>query len=285
MPASLVTDFKCVAQSGETVDGRFIKPEWLTEMAETYDPNVYTAKLWIDHMRYSSYGSVRELKVEKDGDVVELYAKISPSRSLLQMNQVWEEYLHFSIEPTEDFAKTGKCYLTGLAMTDKPASLGTDEMRFAQMTGRNFTGRYPGEKVPDLRDQGGDDPQMDHFFSKLASLFRNNKTQTEEQGEESMEKKQFEQLSTGIQTLNAAVTGMAGVLEKFAANPNPDGNEDTPDDSGNDGDDANQFAELQTALDGLGGKFDTVLDRLNKAVPGTQFGDNHQPAEDKKGVL
>ncbi len=287
MPASLVTDFKCVAQSGETVDGRFIKPEWLTEMAETYDPKVYTAKLWIDHMRYSSYGSVRELKAEKAGEVVKLFARISPSRSLLQENQVWEEFLHFSIEPTEDFAKTGKCYLTGLAMTDKPASLGTDEMRFAQMTGRTFTARYPGEKVPDLRDQGGEDQQVNQFVSKLAKLlFRNNKTETEEQGEESMEKEQFTQLSTGIETLNQAVTGMVGVLEKFTADQNPDGgNEDTPDDSGNDGDDTQQFTELQTDLKGLGDKFDSLVDRLNKAVPGTQFGDNHQPADDKTGVL
>ncbi|MCF8114656.1 MAG: GPO family capsid scaffolding protein, partial [Desulfotignum sp.] len=172
MPATLVTDWKRVAQSGPTVDGRNIEPQWLLDMAETYDPNVYTAKLWLDHMRYASYGSVRALKAEKDGDIVRLFARISPSRSLLQMNQVWEEYLHFSIEPTENFAETGKCYLTGLGMTDMPASLGTEEMRFAKVEGRQFTARYPGEQVPDLRDMD-DDNQMDHFGRKLARwLFR-----------------------------------------------------------------------------------------------------------------
>lgn len=290
MPASLVTDYKCIAQSGDTIDGRFIKPEWLTEMAETYDPAVYTAKLWIDHMRYSSYGSVRELKAEKVGDVVKLFAKISPSRSLLQMNQVWEEYLHFSIEPDEDFAKTGRCYLTGLAMTDKPASLGTEEMRFSQTTGRTFTARYPGEKVPDLRDGGDEDQQLEKFTQKLARLiFRTNKTEQETEGEEPMDKEQFEAFKTSLETTQQTVAGVADVLEKFIAAQNPDGGdgEETPPDGQDNGggDNNTDFSALQTGLEGLGEQFKTLIGRLETALPGTQFGDTSQPAEDKDGIL
>lgn len=200
MPSSLVTDWKCVAQSGNTMDGRVIKPEWLTDMAETYDPKVYTAKIWIDHMRYESFGSVQELKSEKINDVGKLYAKICPSRALLQMNQIWEEKLHFSIEPLEDFAKTGKTYLVGLAMTDQPASLGTDEMRFAQITGRTFTHRLPGEPVPDLREPDSD--KDDNFFQRLVKAFQTTKqpNKPDEQGEDSMKKEQFDKLSRDCRT-------------------------------------------------------------------------------------
>lgn len=291
MPATLVTSWKRVAQSGETVDGRFIKSEWLNDMAETYDPKVYTAKLWIDHMRYSSYGSVQALKAEKDGDVVRLFAKISPNRSLLQMNQVWEEYLHFSIEPTEDFAKTGKCYLTGLGMTDSPASLGTDEMRFSKIPGREFTARYPGEVVPDLRDMGDmdDDQQMERFGQKLVRWFSNmHKTETEQENkEEPMDNDQLTQFKDSIETTQQTVAGLAASIEKFISNQNPGDGKDTPGSDQGDGagDNADKFSSLQTGLDDMGKRFDNLIGRLETVVPGTQFGDTSAPAGNQQELL
>ncbi len=292
MPASLVSDFKRIAQSGPTVDGRFIKPEWLTDMAETYDPKVYTAKLWIDHMRYSSYGSVQALKAEKDGDVMRLFAKISPSRSLLQMNQVWEEYLHFSIEPTEDFAKTGKCYLTGLGMTDKPASLGTDEMRFSKIPGREFTARYPGEVVPDLREINMDDQQMERFGEKFFRWFSSmHKTETQQETkEEPMDKDQLKQFKDSIEITQQTVKSLADSVEKFIAGLNPgEGTKGTETETVTDpppaagGDD--KFTELKTCLEGLVQKFGQLEARLGKVVPGTQFTDTTQPAGEKDELL
>ena len=40
-----------VAKAGPTTDGRVIKPEWLTDIADTYDPNLYTARIFIEHIR------------------------------------------------------------------------------------------------------------------------------------------------------------------------------------------------------------------------------------------
>lgn len=288
MPSSLVTDWKCVAQSGHTIDGRIIKPEWLTDMAETYDPAVYTAKLWIDHMRYASYGSVRALKVEKDGDVIRLYARISPSRTLLQMNQVWEEKLHFSIEPQENFAKTGKTYLVGLAMTDMPASLGTEEMRFAQITGRDFSHRLPGEPVPDLRDFS-DDGDVESFFKRLIKVFQTNKQ--DEQGETSMEKEQFDKLSTGIDTLNQAMGTVIDAMKTFTAGPGkdsqntqtPDAGKETTPPSAND-QFTEKFTELTAAITGLKEDFGTIKQRLEAVAKGTEFQETHQPAEDE-GII
>ncbi|MDD9304385.1 MAG: GPO family capsid scaffolding protein [Desulfobacter sp.] len=286
MPASLVTGWKRIAQSGETVDGRFIKADWLTDMAENYDPDVYTAKLWIDHMRYASYGSVRELKAEQDGDLVRLYAKISPTRPLLQMNQVWEEHLHFSIEPTEDFAKTGKCYLTGLGMTDSPASLGTDEMRFSKISGRTFTARYPGEVVPDLREPD-DDKQVESFMRKLAMIF--SKTNKPKKKEEPMDEQQLKEFKEAIAGLQQTMTGVADSINNFVSGQTSDKGDgaDTPDtDTAPPAPAAdNQFAELKTRLDALTGKFDQIIARIEKTPAGTQFSDTTQPADDQDGII
>lgn len=287
MPKSLITDWKRVAKSGHTVDGRIIQPQWLTDMAETYDPEEYTAKLWVDHRRfYGSYGSVKALKAEKDGDAVRLFAKISPSISLLQMNQVWEEKLHFSIEPTEDFAKTGKCYLTGLGMTDEPASLGTDEMRFSRQDGHDFSARYPGEQVPDLRETGStDDDQMESFVKKLAKFFFKLNEPEPEKKEEPMDEKQFKEFKEAMESTQQTVATMADTVEKFVASKKTENSVDdvvpgTDDESASPSDDDTRFSDLSSGLEALGEKFNGLLDRIEKAAPGTQFTDTTNPADD-----
>lgn len=46
------------------------------------------------------------------------------------MNKV-KQKIYTSIEVDPNFAKTGEAYLTGLAVTDSPASLGTEVLKFA----------------------------------------------------------------------------------------------------------------------------------------------------------
>ncbi|VVS92194.1 GPO family capsid scaffolding protein [Desulfoluna spongiiphila] len=294
MPSSLVTDWKCVATSGPTVDGRVLQPQWFTDMAETYNPATYTAKIWIDHMRYAAYGSVRELKAEEVDGVVKLYAKISPSRSLLQMNQVWEEYLHFSIEVTEDFAATGKTYLTGLAMTDSPASLGTDEMRFSKIKGREFTARYAGEEVPDLSKEfmGDEDRFMTTFFKKLAHFFTD-ENHEEETGDDPMNKEQFEAVKGTLEATQQTVDAMAGnmqtFMETFKTPPAGDGKgeggeggekEETPAPAGE-----AQYTELKASVDTMVKAFNTMTERMEQRVPGTHFRENPNPSGEHDELL
>lgn len=294
MPSSLVTDWKCVATSGPTVDGRVLQPQWFIDMAETYNPGTYTAKIWIDHMRYASYGSVRELKAEEVDGVVKLYAKISPSRSLLQMNQVWEEYLHFSIEVTEDFAKTGKTYLTGLAMTDQPASLGTDEMRFTKVKGRDFTARYAGEVVPDLSKDFTDEEDRftKTFFKKLSHFFKDE--HHDETGDDPMNSEQFEAVKGTLEATQQAVEGLAGNMQTFMETfktPPAKGGEgegegeegaggETPAPEGGD-----QFAEIKKSVDTMAEAFTTMASRMEQAVPGTRFRENPNPAGEHDELL
>ncbi|VFQ42400.1 GPO family capsid scaffolding protein [Desulfoluna butyratoxydans] len=298
MPSSLVTDWKCVATSGPTVDGRVLQPQWFTDMAETYSPATYTAKIWIDHMRGGSYGSVRELKTEEVDGVLKLYAKISPNRSLLQMNQVWEEYLHFSIEVTEDFAGTGKTYLTGLAMTDSPASLGTDEMRFNKMKGREFTARYAGEEVPDLSKEfmGDEDRFMTTFFRKLAHFFTD-ENHDEETGDDPMNTEQFEAVKDTLEATQQAVEGLAGHMQTFMETfkTTPAGDEKGAGGEGEGGGSEGsetpapageaQYTELKTSVDTMVKAFNTMTERMEQRAPGTRFRENPNPAGEHDELL
>ncbi|MEG2433919.1 MAG: GPO family capsid scaffolding protein, partial [Acinetobacter sp.] len=80
------------------------------------------------------YGDVLALKTEKvtiDGEEKDaLFAQIEPTESLIALNKK-KQKVYTSIEVDENFAKTGSAYLIGLAVTDSPASLGTEMLQFA----------------------------------------------------------------------------------------------------------------------------------------------------------
>ncbi|CAK1707797.1 GPO family capsid scaffolding protein [Vibrio crassostreae] len=117
----------CILQAGATIDGRVIEQKIIDEIAETYNPEVYTARINADHYPWSSkYGSV--LSVEKKED--KLFAVLKPNSMLLRMAEQGQ-LLHTSCEFYEKFADTGKAYLTGLALTDEPASLGTTQIQLS----------------------------------------------------------------------------------------------------------------------------------------------------------
>lgn len=141
MPRSLVSFWKRVATSGPTVDGREILPQELRDIADTYKTATYTAVIWCDHERwYGSHGTVFAVRlVEEAEDLapgqVALEAQLKPNDKLLWLNDQGEK-LFTSIEITPNFANTGKAYLTGLAVTDEPASLGTQELYFSKKTSK-----------------------------------------------------------------------------------------------------------------------------------------------------
>jgi len=130
-----------IAVAGDTTDGREIQADWIIQMAESYDPNTYGARINIEHIRgilpdsiFGAYGDVLALKTEKvtiNGEEKDaLFAQIEPTESLLAINKKRQK-VYSSIEVDENFAKTGKAYLIGMAVTDSPASLGTEMLQFA----------------------------------------------------------------------------------------------------------------------------------------------------------
>ncbi len=145
MPRSLVSYWKRVALSGLTVDGREILPQELRDIAETYNTSVYTATVWLEHDRdFGSYGTVFNVRLDETSPdlqqgQVALEAQIKPNDKLLELNDRGEK-LFSSIEIRPNFAGSGKAYLGGLAVTDEPASLGTQEWYFSS------TARHPAKR-------------------------------------------------------------------------------------------------------------------------------------------
>jgi len=135
-----------VAVEGDTVDGRTIERGWIEDMAASYNPATYGARVWLEHIRgtlpdgpFKAYGDVVALKAEEveiDGKrKLALLAQIEPTGELRAMVNTLKQKIYTSIEVATQFAGTGKAYLMGLAVTDTPASLGTERLA--------FTARHP----------------------------------------------------------------------------------------------------------------------------------------------
>ena len=127
-----------VATEGQTTDGRSISRIWLEQIAETYNRETYGARIWMEHIRgvvpegpFKAYGDVLAVRTQENGaGKLELQAQLDPTPELVAMTKARQK-IYTSIEIQEDFAKTGKCGLVGLAVTDSPASLGTTILEFA----------------------------------------------------------------------------------------------------------------------------------------------------------
>ena len=130
-----------IAVAGDTTDGREIQASWIIQMAQNYNPNTYGARINVEHIRsvfpgglFGAYGDVLALKTEKvtiDGEEKDaLFAQIEPTESLIQLNKQ-KQKVYTSMEVDENFAGKGSAYLVGLAVTDSPASLGTEMLAFA----------------------------------------------------------------------------------------------------------------------------------------------------------
>lgn len=128
----LLTNWVTLGKSGPTVDKRLITEQDLIDVAETYNPETYTAVINSDHQLnwFGNFGSVREVRLSeaRDGSTC-LQGRLAPNSRLVEMNKNGQR-LFPSMELLRDFAGTGRTYLVGLAVTDSPASLGTSMLKF-----------------------------------------------------------------------------------------------------------------------------------------------------------
>ncbi len=69
-----------------------------------------------------------------------------------------------------DFAGTGRAYLTGLAVTDEPASLGTQELYFSRKTGKpvHYAAAVPFGTIGEEEPQG----EVAKLFNLFTGLFK-----------------------------------------------------------------------------------------------------------------
>ncbi|MBB4316079.1 GPO family capsid scaffolding protein [Roseospira marina] len=145
-----------VCQSGKTIDGREITPQQIDEMAETYNPRTYGARVFVEHFRsilpdspLSALGDVLALRAETDSATGArvLFAQVDATDRLVTLAQNRDKS-YWSIEMAPNMAGSGKAYMVGLSVTDTPASLGTDLIKLSASAGT----------LPE--------PMRDHLFSE-----------------------------------------------------------------------------------------------------------------------
>lgn len=143
-----------VATEGATTDGREIQRSWIEQMAKNFNREKYGARVWLEHMRgmlpessFAALGDVLavEARAVEDGKLA-LFAQIEALPALVAMNKA-KQKIYTSIEVDPNFAKSGEAYLTGLAVTDSPASLGTEVLKFA--AGNPDASPFKGKKHSD----------------------------------------------------------------------------------------------------------------------------------------
>jgi hypothetical protein len=184
-----------VAVEGQTTDGRVIERNWLEEMAVSYNPSTYGARVNMEHIRgfsadlpFRAYGDVLALRTEtvevqldgKTAKKLALFAQIDPTDDLVALN-TQRQKLYTSCEIAPNFAGTNKAYLVGLAITDNPASLGTEMLTFAAGQDQNplasrkqdaanlFSAATDSELTLELEPEGekGLMQAMTEFFARL----------------------------------------------------------------------------------------------------------------------
>ncbi|HEI7943907.1 TPA: GPO family capsid scaffolding protein [Morganella morganii] len=176
-----------ICTEGATTDGRVIQRSWLTDIEKNYDPNVYGARINLEHIKYEwmpRFGDVESVYTEEitDGALkgkLALYATLKPTADLIEMNKKRQK-VYTSAEIAPKFADTGAAYLVGLAVTDNPASLGTQMLQFSQGAGESpFADRKQSkdnvitlaeETVIEFTEDKPDEPKVPSLFTRIAEV-------------------------------------------------------------------------------------------------------------------
>ena len=228
MPRSLVSFWKRVATSGPTVDGREILPQELRDIADTYKPSLYTAVIWCDHERWQgSYGTVYAVRLIEEAEDLEpgqvaLEAQLKPNDRLLALNDQGQK-LFSSIEIYPNFQGKGKAYMTGMAVTDEPASTGTQELYFSKKTSKAAYFAASLELGP-LRD---DQPQSEltkllSIFTGLFKRFGIEEPQTPTESKPPMDEATAKAVKALIEQLMIVAAGLQVLIEPIVTEEEPD---------------------------------------------------------------
>ncbi|MEN3802076.1 GPO family capsid scaffolding protein [Aeromonas veronii] len=135
-----------VAVEGGTTDGRSITREWIEQMAQRYNQATYGARVNMEHIRgldpnglFKMYGDITAAKTEEvtiEGEQrLALFVQIDPTPELIALNKKRQK-VYTSIEIHPNLNDKG-AYMMGLAVTDSPASLGTEMLQFCSKAAVN----------------------------------------------------------------------------------------------------------------------------------------------------
>lgn len=267
-----------LATAGSTVDGRVIDDKMLTEMASSYDPKTYGARLNIEHIRgisgqapFRAYGDVVELSIGETD--VNFNGKTEKRKALFGTFDVTDEAkqlnaegqkVYPSIEIEPNFAGKGHAYLMGCALTDSPASIATERLSFnRQMPGTIHLSRgedgQPTEpaalEFADLDGSDTGDKFLSKLFSGLEGIF----------GKSAPAKADPQPQIEGDKPQVFTAADLQGVLEKFGQNIG--------------GEITSQLQSLRGDLD----QFAVKLGKVEKAIENTPAA-AHTPRPDAVGA-
>lgn len=147
MPSKVKSKKFRVVVEGDTVDGREVSRQWIEEMSATYNPEVYGARINVEHIvglnpngDFNAQGDILSCsmdEIDRDGvKLAALYAELLPNEEGLTLNKKGKK-VYPSVEIDPSFSSTGKAYLVGLAFCDRPASLNTEMVKFSASQGEN----------------------------------------------------------------------------------------------------------------------------------------------------
>lgn len=185
-----ISQWFAIAQEGATTDGRKINRETIEQIAKNFDPAVYGARVNLEHIRgmhpesaFRMYGDVIEVKTEARNGKLALLARVDATDELVEFHKKRQK-IYSSIEVDYDFSDTGEAYLVGLGMTDSPASLGTEILRFSSQAESNpFSSRKlrPENEFSEAleADLNFDIDQTTSLIDKVKGLFSKHKADQE----------------------------------------------------------------------------------------------------------
>lgn len=207
-----------VATSGKTIDGREITPAQIDQMAAAYKPETYGARIWMEHLRsflpdsqFRAYGDVLALKAEAVEDGKRgLFAQIDATPDLMKLSADRQK-VFWSIEMDPAFAGTGQAYMVGLAVTDSPASLSTEMLKFslqaanapADVKGHLFSEQVEGKLQPE--ESPDDKPTI---FARVKELLS---------GQTKADGTRFSALEQSVTAIAEEVAGIKTAIAGFSA--------------------------------------------------------------------
>ena len=284
-----VLDWKKVATAGPTADGREIVEQDLIDIADTYDTEEYTAVIWgsdpYGHSQwYGNFGLVHEVKLGKDKkDRTCLFAKMAPNTRLMSLHDQGQK-LFTSIEVWPNFADSGKAYLTGIAVTDSPASLGTEALRkYCKNTGTMVLQTNEKFTLGNTDDTGTDASGTDAeltLIKKFMAMLKgaDTKTDTTDPEVNEMTPEQFQQLLEQQEKTNQL---MGTLVEKFTPIPAGETAEEETETEAPAGVTAEQFQQLLDGQKDLQTKFAA----LSGEQHGTNAGEHDGASDETKGIV
>lgn len=228
-----------VATEGMTIDGRAITRQQIEQMAKNYNTEGYTAVCNLEHYLslmpdspFSSQGRVVSLSTETKNlfgaDRLQLLAVVEVDDNVAAMQDKWKKAFS-SIEMVPNFLGSGQAYLTGLAFTDSPASIGTERIKFsstaqgaerysnAQQISIDFGAVTPPNDPP---ASTADKTMLAALSEMFARVFGTTNPTTSQQQQQQQQIQQYA-THTQVQELfngsAAQIAGLAGQLEKLTA--------------------------------------------------------------------